>query len=229
MIEKEAMRRRSVKMLLAAACCAVTGLFVAVPDATAQNPVAGTQRRVVVLGDSLSAGYGLTQGAGWVALLDNRLKERKLDYSVANASISGDTTSGGRARLAAVLAREKPEGVVLELGANDALRGLSLTASEANLKAMIEASQAAGARVVLIGMRIPPNYGMEYGERFFTMYGKLAQQYKLPLVPFLLDGVVQRPEWFQEDHIHPVAAAQPTLLDNVWPKLEPLLKRRVGG
>jgi len=190
---------------------------------------APASHRVVVLGDSLSAGYGLAQGAGWVALLDKRLKERKPDYSVANASISGDTTAGGRSRLPGVLAREKPAVVILELGANDALRGLSLTASEANLKAMIEASQAAGAKVLLVGMRIPPNYGPDYSERFFTMFGKLAQQYKLPLVPFLLDGVVQRPDWFQEDHIHPVAQAQPTMLDNVWPKLEPMIKGRAGG
>lgn len=195
--------------------------------AAAQDTAAS--HRVVVLGDSLSAGYGLAQGTGWVALLDKRLKERKLDYSVANASISGDTTAGGRARLAAVLAREKPTVVILELGANDALRGLSLAASESNLKAMIDASQTAGAKVLLVGMRIPPNYGPDYSERFFAMFGKLAQQYKLPLVPFLLDGVVQHPDWFQEDRIHPVAQAQPTLLDNVWPKLEPLLKKQVGG
>lgn len=196
-------------------------------SAAAQN--AATSHRVVVLGDSLSAGYGLAQGTGWVALLDKRLKERQSDYSVANASISGDTTAGGRSRLPAVLAREKPAIVILELGANDALRGLSLSASESNLKAMIEAAQAAGAKVLLVGMRIPPNYGPDYSERFFAMFSKLAQQYKLPLVPFFLDGVVQRQDWFQDDRIHPVAAAQPTLLDNVWPKLEPLLKRRAGG
>ncbi|WP_426398821.1 arylesterase [Ralstonia sp. R-29] len=190
---------------------------------------APASHRVVVLGDSLSAGYGLAQGTGWVALLDKRLKEQKPDYSVANASISGDTTAGGRSRLPAVLAREKPAVVILELGANDALRGLSLASSEANLKAMIEASQAAGAKVLLVGMRIPPNYGPDYSERFFAMFSKLAQRYKLPLVPFLLDGVVQRAEWFQEDRIHPIAQAQPTMLDNVWPKLEPLLKGRVGG
>ncbi len=190
---------------------------------------APASRRVVVLGDSLSAGYGLAQGTGWVALLDKRLKERKPDYSVANASISGDTTAGGRSRLPAVLAREKPAVVILELGSNDALRGLSLAASESNLKAMIEASQTAGAKVLLVGMRIPPNYGPDYSERFFAMFSKLAQQYKLPLAPFLLDGVAQRSDWFQEDRIHPVAAAQPTMLDNVWPKLEPMLKRRTGG
>ncbi|GCB04589.1 arylesterase [Ralstonia sp. SET104] len=196
---------------------------------TASAQGAPVSHRVVVLGDSLSAGYGLAQGTGWVALLDKRLKERKPDYSVANASISGDTTAGGRSRLPAVLAREKPSVVILELGGNDALRGLSLASSEANMKAMIEASQAAGAKVLLVGMRIPPNYGPDYSERFFAMFAKLAQQHKLPLVPFLLDGVAQHPEWFQEDRIHPIAAAQPIMLDNVWPKLEPLLKRRVGG
>ncbi len=214
-----------MQALAAALGCAVFGL----PIAQAAAQAAPASHRVVVLGDSLSAGYGLAQGTGWVALLDKRLKERKPDYSVANASISGDTTAGGRSRLPSVLAREKPAVVILELGANDALRGLSLASSEANLKAMIEASQAAGARVLLVGMRIPPNYGPDYSERFFAMFSKLAQQYKLPLVPFLLDGVVQRTDWFQEDRIHPVAQAQPTMLDNVWPKLEPLLKGRVGG
>ena len=215
-----------MQALAAALGCAVFGL----PSAqTAAAQGAPASHRVVVLGDSLSAGYGLAQGTGWVALLDKRLKERKPDYSVANASISGDTTAGGRSRLPSVLAREKPAVVILELGANDALRGLSLASSEANLKAMIEASQAAGAKVLLVGMRIPPNYGPDYSERFFAMFGKLAQQYKLPLVPFMLDGVVQRADWFQDDRIHPIAQAQPTMLDNVWPKLEPLLKGRVGG
>jgi len=203
------------------------GMLLIAQTAAAQG--APASHRVVVLGDSLSAGYGLAQGTGWVALLDKRLKERKADYSVANASISGDTTAGGRSRLPAVLAREKPSVVILELGGNDALRGLSLAASEANMKAMIEASQAVGAKVLLVGMRIPPNYGPDYSERFFAMFGKLAQQYKLPLVPFLLDGVAQRPDWFQEDRIHPIEAAQPTMLDNVWPKLEPLLRRGAGG
>lgn len=211
------------RALVAAIGCVVLGMAPTAQTSAAQD--APASRRVVVLGDSLSAGYGLAQGTGWVALLDKRLKERKVDYSVANASISGDTTAGGRSRLPTVLTREKPAIVVLELGANDALRGLSLASSEANLKAMIEASQAAGAKVLLVGMRIPPNYGPDYGERFFAIFGKLAQQYKLPLVPFLLDGVVQHPDWFQEDRIHPIAQAQPTILDNVWPKLEPLLKR----
>ena len=218
-------KRRFIQALAAALGCAVFGMPMA---QTAAAQAASASHRVVVLGDSLSAGYGLAQGTGWVALLDKRLKERKPDYSVANASISGDTTAGGRSRLPAVLAREKPAVVILELGANDALRGLSLASSEANLKAMIEASQAAGAKVLLVGMRIPPNYGPDYSERFFAMFGKLGRRYKLPLVPFLLDGVVQRADWFQEDRIHPVAQAQPTMLDNVWPKLEPLLKGQVG-
>ncbi|CAJ0780936.1 Esterase TesA [Ralstonia condita] len=227
MIGQVGKKRHSVKLLVLALGCGVLGMLPMGGSLAAQASL--TSRRVVVLGDSLSAGYGLAQGTGWVTLLDRRLKERKPDYSVANASISGDTTAGGRARLPAVLAREKPSIVILELGANDALRGLSLASSEANLKAMIETSQAAGAKVLLVGMRIPPNYGPDYSERFFAMFGKLAQQYKLPLVPFLLDGVVQRPDWFQDDRIHPVAQAQPTMLDNVWPKLEPMLKRRSGA
>ncbi|CAG2138445.1 Esterase TesA precursor [Ralstonia mannitolilytica] len=225
-MERVGSKRRSVKALVAALGCMAFGVLPVGQPAAAQE--ATTSRRIVVLGDSLSAGYGLAQGTGWVALLDKRIKERKLDYSVANASISGDTTAGGRSRLPAVLARERPAIVILELGANDALRGLSLASSETNLKAMIEASQAAGAKVLLVGMRIPPNYGPDYSERFFATFGKLAQQYHVPLVPFLLDGVVQRQDWFQEDRIHPVAAAQPVMLDNVWPKLEPLLKRGRG-
>ena len=191
---------------------------------TAAAQGAPASHRVVVLGDSLSAGYGLAQGTGWVALLDKRLKERKPDYSVANASISGDTTAGGRSRLPAVLAREKPSVVILELGGNDALRGLSLASSEGNMKAMIEASQAAGAKVLLVGMRIPPNYGPDYSERFFAIFGKLAQQYKLPLVPFLLEGVALDPALMQADGLHPVAAAQPRVLDTVWKPLRPLLR-----
>lgn len=181
---------------------------------------------ILVLGDSLSAEYGIARGAGWVKLLEDRLRAERFDYSVVNASISGETTVGGKTRLPDLLSRHRPAVVVVELGANDALRGLPLQSTEANLRQIVTSAKAAKASVLLIGMRIPPNYGPDYTERFFALYPKLAREYQLPLVPFLLDKVVTRPEWFQDDRIHPSAQAQPTLLDTVWPQLEPLLKRQ---
>ncbi len=180
---------------------------------------------ILVVGDSLSAEYGLARGTGWVRLLEDRLKAQKFDYSVVNASISGETTSGGKTRLPALLREHKPAVVIVELGANDALRGLSLAATQTNLRAMLNASRQAGARTVLIGMRIPPNYGQDYTEQFFTGFGSIAKEYKARHVPFLLQKVMARPDWFQQDRIHPTAAAQPAMLDTVWPELQPLLKR----
>jgi acyl-CoA thioesterase-1 len=182
-------------------------------------------KSVLVLGDSLSAGYGLAQGANWVNLLEQRLREQKIDAEVINASISGDTTSGGKARLPALLQRYHPSVVVIELGANDGLRGLPVKAAQANLRSMIDAAQRAGARVLLVGMQIPPNYGRDYAESFQAMYPKLARETKAALAPFLLEGVANRPQLFQSDRLHPTAAAQPVLLDNVWPYLKPLLTR----
>lgn len=183
---------------------------------------------VLVVGDSLSAEYGLVRGQGWVALLEQRLQNHRSRARVVNASISGDTTSGGRSRLPALLRTHKPSVVVIELGGNDALRGLPLDVSRANLQAMIEASQQAGARVLLVGMEMPPNYGARYAEQFRQLYVDLARQKRVPLVPFFLKGIADRPDsmdFFQADRIHPNEAAQPKMLDNVWPSLQPLLTR----
>ena len=183
---------------------------------------------ILVLGDSLSAGYGLDDTRqGWVALLQQRLHEQKLPYTVVNASISGDTSAGGLARLDASLDQHRPQVLLLELGANDGLRGLSLKALRHNLTTIVMRARGRGIKVVLIGMMLPPNYGPAYTERFQGIYPDLAKQLRLPLVPFLLDGVALDPALMQNDQLHPTAAAQPRLLDNVWPVLRPLLK--TGG
>jgi acyl-CoA thioesterase-1 len=196
--------------------------------AGAAMPVrAAVQPVILVVGDSLSAEYGLARGSGWVTLLEQRLAREKVAARVVNASISGDTTSGGRARLASLLAQHKPSHVVIELGGNDALRGLPLASTQANLTAMTQAAQAAGARVVLVGMQVPPNYGRAYTESFASMFAAVAKAQKAALVPFLLKGVADGPDpeaLFQADRIHPTAAAQPAMLANVWPVLAPLLK-----
>lgn len=210
-----------------AACCATTVAVLCslTLPAAAQTPAgAPTGPAVLILGDSLSAEYGIARGTGWVSLLQERLRGERFDYSVVNASISGETTVGGKTRLPDLLKRHKPAIVVVELGANDALRGLSLPSTESNLRSIIGDAQKAGAKVVLVGMRIPPNYGADYTERFFGLFPKLAKEYRTQLVPFFLDKVVTRPDWFQEDRIHPTSAAQSTLLDTVWPALKPILK-----
>lgn len=193
--------------LLIAACAAVA----------AQSPV------VLVLGDSLSAEYGLPRDTGWVKLLADRLARDGAKYSVVNASISGETTSGGRTRLPALLKQHRPAVVVIELGANDGLRGLPVNAMRDNVAAMIDASRAAGARVLLVGVRVPPNYGRDYAERFASTFEELARRRKVALAPFLLDGFAERLEYFQADRIHPNEKAQSLMLDNVWPHLKPLL------
>jgi acyl-CoA thioesterase I len=193
---------------------------------TASASAYSAPKTVLVLGDSLSAEYGLTRGSGWVALLEQKLKQEKIDASVVNASISGETTSGGRSRLPALLKQHKPDVVVIELGANDGLRGQPVTAAEANLRAMIEQAQQHRARVLLVGMRMPPNYGRDYTERFFGMYKNLATQYKSPLVPFMLDGVADKPTLFQADRLHPNASAHPIILANIWPQFAALVKAR---
>jgi acyl-CoA thioesterase-1 len=182
---------------------------------------------VLVVGDSLSAEYGLQRGCGWVALLEQRLAREKVDATVVNASISGDTTAGGRSRLPALLKQHAPAVVVIELGANDALRGLPLDMTERNLLAMGEAARAAGAQVLLLGMRLPPNYGRSYGEDFAARYQRVADQLGAKRVPFFLKGVADAEDptaLFQADRIHPREAAQPMLLDNVWAVLGPMLK-----
>jgi acyl-CoA thioesterase-1 len=187
---------------------------------------------LLVVGDSLSAEYGLRRGTGWVALLEKRLAEQKLPVKVVNASISGDTSSGGRSRLGALLSQHKPTHVAIELGANDALRGLPIAMTEDNLSKMTEAAQAAGAKVLLVGIQLPPNYGSAYGEKFAALYDQVARRHKAALVPFLLKGVADVPNaerLFQADRIHPTEQAQPTLLDNVWPELRKLLAADTAG
>jgi acyl-CoA thioesterase-1 len=179
-------------------------------------------KSILVLGDSLSAEYGLPRGTGWVALLQKRLLEEKIDAPIVNASISGETTSGGLTRLPQLL-QQHPSIVVIELGANDGLRGLSLAAAEANLHSMIDAAQEAHAKVLLVGMQLPPNYGPDYTRKFTALYGKLAKDSKTALVPFLFAGLEDKPQLFQADHLHPAVDAQPTLLNNVWSPLKPLL------
>ncbi|HMM55164.1 MAG TPA: arylesterase [Candidatus Desulfobacillus sp.] len=188
------------------------------------SPALQAAGAILVVGDSLSAGYGLPQGQSWPSLLDRRLREQGLDYSVANASISGDTTAGGASRIGAALEQSKPAIVIIALGGNDGLRGLPVTAMRDNLAAMIAAAQARKARVVLAGMKLPPNYGIDYTRAFERSYAELARRHKTALVPFLLEGVADRRELFQPDNIHPVAEAQPLILDNVWRVLRPLLK-----
>lgn len=183
---------------------------------------------VLVVGDSLSAEYGLKRGAGWVALLERKLADEKIAARVVNASISGDTTSGGRSRLPALLAQHKPTHVVIELGGNDALRGLPLAMTEGNLDAMTQAAQKAGARVLLLGMQLPPNYGADYGAKFAALYEQVGRRHKAAVVPFFLKGVADIPDavrLFQPDRIHPTEQAQPLMLANVWPELKKLLSK----
>jgi acyl-CoA thioesterase I len=182
-------------------------------------------RTLLVFGDSLSAAYGLQVEQGWVALLQKRLESQGYGYRVVNASVSGETTSGGHARLRRALEQHKPEVVILQLGANDGLRGLPVKDAEANLAAMIAAVQATKAKLLLIGIMIPPNYGQQYATSFAAMYPKLAEAHKVRLVPFLLDGVALDPLVMSSDGLHPNALGQPRVLDNVWAQLKPLLER----
>lgn len=189
-----------------------------------QNAVASS-RTILVFGDSLSAAHGIRPEQGWVALLTQRLQAQAYGYQVINASVSGETSSGGLERLPRTLQLQQPELVILELGANDGLRGLPVSATRENLAQMVRLSQAAGARVLLVGIRIPPNYGARYTEEFARMYPTLADQYHLPLVPFLLDRVALDPARMQPDGLHPNASGEPPILDTVWPYLKPLLKK----
>jgi acyl-CoA thioesterase-1 len=188
---------------------------------------AGSPPVLLVVGDSLSAEYGLARGQGWVALLQQRLAAQKSPAKVVNASISGDTTAGGRARLPALLKQHRPTHVLIELGGNDALRGLPLATTADNLQAMARAAKEAGARVLIAGMQVPPNYGKRYGDDFAALFARVAQAEKAALVPFLLAGFADGPDaekWFQPDRIHPKAEAHPRILDTVWPVLQPWLK-----
>lgn len=187
-------------------------------------PSYSASKTLLVLGDSLSAEYGLPRGSGWVSLMQQRIADEKIDATVVNASISGETTSGGRTRLPALLKQHKPAVLVLELGGNDGLRGLSLAATQANLRDMIREATASGARVLLVGMQVPPNYGPDYSKRFAAMYQGLARERGVKLVPFLLAGLEDTDKFFQPDRIHPNQRAQAVMLDNVWPVLRPLIK-----
>jgi len=204
-------------------CCAIA---LAATLGIASGSAYSAPKTVLVLGDSLSAEYGLARGTGWVALAEEKLRSQKIEATIINASVSGETTSGGRSRLPALLEKYKPALVVIELGANDGLRGLPVAAAEANLLAMSSAAQKADAHVMLIGMRMPPNYGRDYTERFFAMYGTLAKQIKAPLVPFMLEGVADKPELMQPDRLHPLASAHPAILANIWPTLQKSLKAK---
>lgn len=206
--------------------CSLLALAVAaLLPATAR--AAGTSRTILVVGDSLSAEYGIPRGSGWVALLERRLQQEKIAATVVNASISGDTTSGGRSRLPALLEQHRPTHVIVELGGNDALRGLPLAMTQANLVAMVRAAKTAGAKVLLAGMQVPPNYGRSYGEQFAALFERVAKDEVIALVPFLLKGVADGPNaeaMFQADRIHPLPQAHPVILGNVWPVLRPLLR-----
>jgi acyl-CoA thioesterase I len=206
--------------------CSVLAVAALAAGRVAAAPV-GAERKLLVVGDSLSAEYGLARGAGWVALLEARLAREGIRAQVVNASISGDTTSGGRSRLPALLARHKPSVVVLELGGNDALRGLPLAGTQDNLSVMARAAKAAGARVLIVGMAMPANYGRKYAESFQALFGTVAKAEGAALVPFLLAGVADGPDaeaMFQPDRIHPKAEAHPRMLANVWPVLAPMLR-----
>jgi acyl-CoA thioesterase I len=197
---------------------ALTLIFVASIPALAEAPLT-----VLIIGDSLSAGYGLAPKQGWVDLLQRKLVAQGFAHTVVNASISGDTTAGGRSRIRAALQIHKPQVVIIELGGNDGLRGSALAPVKANLEFMVEAAQKAGAKVLLLGMRLPPNYGAKYIAEFAAVFSDVARARNAALVPFLLEGFGDNPELFQADRIHPTAQAQPLLLDTVWPELHKLL------
>jgi acyl-CoA thioesterase-1 len=207
-------------LVLAAMALLVACLTLPATAATDDAPI------ILVVGDSISAGYGLGHGESWVDLLGARLAREGRREKVVNASISGDTTAGGRQRLPALLREYHPSIVVIELGGNDALRGGNLDATRANLDAMVRDAQAAHAKVLLVGMKVPPNYGTAYVRRFAALYGDVARARGVPLVPYMFEGFGEDVSQFQEDRIHPKASAEPHILDNVWPALTPLLSKR---
>ncbi len=217
--------RRDFILRLATTAAALCAL-----PAGAQGSQPAAAQTILVVGDSLSAEYGLARGMGWVALLEARLAAQKVSAAVVNASVSGDTTSGGRSRLAALLEQHQPSVVVIELGGNDALRGLPLKNTEENLAWMTTAAQQTGAKVLLLGMQVPPNYGRTYADQFAQIFISVAQQNKAAVVPFLLKGIADKANaadaaaLFQADRIHPRAEAHPQMLDNVWPALRKLLR-----
>lgn len=213
----------AASLFIAAAGLSLTGI---VAHASAKN-MSSQPKTILVIGDSLSAEYGLKRGSGWVALLKSKLDDEKQHATIINASMSGDTTSGGRARLGALLQQHRPSHVIIELGANDALRGLPLQFTEDNLTQMTQAAQKSGAKVLLVGMQVPPNYGKAYNDRFAGLFAQVAKTNQAGLVPFLLKGIADRAnstQLFQADRIHPNEEAHPIMLGNVWPELRKLLK-----
>ena len=217
------MNGKTLRAIIVRALALLLGAML--PEFAVSDAVAASQGTILVYGDSLSAAHGISQQEGWAALLQERLRASGFDYAVANASISGETSSGGASRIAATLARIKPKITVLELGANDGLRGLPIAQMRDNLAMIIRAARNAGSKVLLVGMKLPPNYGSEYVREFEGTYAMLARQYKLALVPFLLEGIADKTDLFQQDQLHPVAKAQPMILDNVWKELRPLLSK----
>jgi acyl-CoA thioesterase-1 len=212
-------RRHCIALAGALAIAGNSAQAATVQAAVAKHPPS----TILVLGDSLSAEYGLRRGTGWVALLEKKLAAENIAASIVNASISGDTTSGGRSRLDALLKQHKPSLVIIELGANDALRGLPLTMTKNNLSTMTQAAQHAGAKVLMLGIQVPPNYGRDYGQRFADTFAEVAKDNKTALVPFFLKGIADAPDslkWFQADRIHPKEEAHPLILANIWPELK---------
>ena len=193
--------------------------------ALAVAPGYATARTILVFGDSLSAGYGLPQDKNWVSLLEKRLRDEARGYKIANASLSGETTGGGAGRIANALKAHQPKIVILELGANDGLRGQSLATMRRNLETIIDASRRANAQVLLVGMRLPPNYGTAYTEKFQQTYSELARSKRIAYVPFLFEGFAEETRYFQPDRVHPTSEAQALMLETVWKGLKPLLKR----
>jgi acyl-CoA thioesterase I len=220
-------RRHCTALLIVAGIAGSYASLAWATDATVTKAGAAGAPTILVVGDSLSAEYGLQRGAGWVALMAQRFEKEKIAANVVNASISGDTTSGGRSRLPALLTKHQPAIVIIELGGNDALRGLPLAMTEANLTAMAVAAQGAGAKVLIVGMQVPPNYGQDYTRRFAQVFASVAKAHKTALVPFLLKGIADAPDatkLFQADRIHPIAAAHPTILNTMWPAVRALLQ-----
>lgn len=208
-------RRQLVALILLIAASAASHAAKAPPS-----------KKVLIVGDSLSAEYGIAAGTGWVALLVKRLAQEKRAVQVINSSISGETTAGGLSRLPALLKQHQPDVLVIELGANDALRGLALNATRTNLSQMVRLGQQSKAKVLLVGMQLPPNYGKRYGSDFAAVFQQVAKDSRIRLAPFLLKGVADRPDardWFQADGLHPLSKAHPVMLNNVWPELMPLL------
>jgi acyl-CoA thioesterase-1 len=210
-----------LKTALLSSC--VLGLVAWAPAANAENP------KILIVGDSLSAAYGIPQQQGWAALLQKKLQLKNYRYDVVNASMSGETSSGGASRINTALQKTKPAIVILELGANDGLRGLPVNEMITNLSNIIRQSKQSGAKVLLIGMQIPPNYGPKYSEAFSQSYQRLSHEHKIPLVPFMLKNIAVQPDLIQQDGLHPNVLAQPMILENIWPQLKLLLKRKNTG